>query len=110
MDLIPLTNEPSSKFEIALEDGNFEIELNFNSISNLWYMDIAQNNVPLISGINLVLGTNLVRGYGLNIGAWFMIDLDSTGVEANVPRLGTKVVLFYIPESELGDISNVTAV
>lgn len=108
MDIIPITSEPSSKFNIALEDGNFGIRLNFNGTSETWYMDISQNGEDLISGVNLLLGTDLLFGYNLGIGIWAMIDLDSTDEDATSANLGTKVVLIYIPESERGDLDELT--
>jgi len=100
MDIIPVTNEPSSRFNISLEDGDFDVRLNFNGTTATWSMDLSNNGVPIISGLTLVTGTDIVRGYNLNIGSWVMIDLTNSGIDPDINNLGVQLILYYIPESE----------
>ncbi len=60
---IPLTPEAQT-FSIALAGINYQFKLAWNSIANLWTLDIADaNEVPIISGIPLVANTDLLEPY-----------------------------------------------
>lgn len=98
--IIPITLAPSSIFDISLDDGNFLIQTYWMSLSQTWMVDITKDGQTLINGLRLVLGTDLVGQYNLNVGVWVMVDLTNTGNDATRNNLGVDLVLFYIPESE----------
>lgn len=103
---IPLTTDPSSIFEITLNSRLFQFQTKYNTRGALdqvpyWTVDISENDAPLITGLALVLGVNLLRGYNLDAGALVMLDRTDTNTEATENNLGdTAILLYYTPEEE----------
>lgn len=61
---IPLTAEPQA-FDIALAGVTYNLSLAWNVPAQCWILDIAdRNNVPLVDGISVVTGADLLEQYG----------------------------------------------
>lgn len=101
---IPLTSEPSSIFEINLNGRLFRLQTKYNVRGTLdtqpyWTLDIMEDDQPVITGIVLVLGANLLRQYNLGIGGLVMLDRTDTGTDATDTSLGdTSILLYYSPD------------
>lgn len=101
---IPLTPAPSSIFEITLSGRLFRFQTKYNARGSLdnrpyWTVDISENGAPVLLGIALVLGVDLLRQFNLGIGALVMADRTDTGTEADENNLGdTAILLYYSPE------------
>lgn len=101
---IPLTNDPSIIFEITLNTRllGFQTKYNDRGASDTlpyWTVDILEGGVPVIVGVPLVLGANLLRAYNLGLGGLVMIDRTDTNTDATDESLGdTTVLLYYTPD------------
>lgn len=88
-------------FRISLSGKNYGFRLKWNPIVNAWVLDIADGqDVPLLSGIPLVTGLNLLAPYPyLEFGGalYVLSDGDATAVPTQV-TLGTQGHLYYITE------------
>jgi hypothetical protein len=100
---ISLDNGPNQTWAVSVDINGgiskFFCELNYNELALYWTMDIAdQNQVPLLSGIPLVTGLNILAQFGyMEIGSIYI--LNSSGVASpNYPNdtdLGTDFVMVW---------------
>ncbi|ARP90328.1 hypothetical protein CAL14_08535 [Bordetella genomosp. 9] len=96
---IPLTAD-SQRFTITLAGVAYNLALTWRSGTG-WVLDIADaNDAPLVSGIPLVTGTDLLGQFGhLGIGGKLIVLVD--GDIASVPaydNLGTEAKLYFVTE------------
>jgi len=71
MSAFPLPVSPSAQsFFVQLVNISYKITIRWNAVAIAWIMDIAtQEEVPLVSGIPIVTGVDLLAPYGyLGIG------------------------------------------
>ena len=111
--IIPLTNAPSSIFEITLNDRVITMQTKFNvrgsGIDNTlpyWTINLTEGDQPLAIGLALVLGADILRQLNLGLGAIFMVDLTDTHTEATADSLGTDIVMVYTTPEELEALEN----
>lgn len=95
---IPLISMPQS-FEIALGGVTYNLTLRWIDAGQFWVLDINdQNNVPIVNGIPLNTGGDLLEPYGyLNFGGQLQVttdfDLNAPPTSAN---LGSQAHLFFV--------------
>ena len=68
--------------------------IRWNVVSSCFCVNIfdVDNNKTLLSGIPLVLGCDIFAPYGkLGIGSLIMVDLDQTGIDANINDLNVRI-------------------
>jgi hypothetical protein len=97
--LIPLTNIPQT-FEIQLNGITYNLTTRFNDQDDAgWVIDLADaDNVPLVTGLPLVTGGNLLDGLEyLGIGGelWVYTNGDPNAVPT-VDNLGTDSNLYFV--------------
>lgn len=98
---IPLISMPQ-KLEISLAGVTYNLVVRWIESSQFWILDINdQNNVPIIDGIPLVLGLDLLGQYEyLNLGGSLVVKSD---VDANAPptsaNLGSQSHLLFVTAS-----------
>lgn len=96
--LVPLTNA-QQKFSIALAGVVYNMTLKWNTIGNTWLLDIAdQANNPLVSGIALVTGCDLIGQYKhLGIGGSLIAQTDfSVNAPPTYQNLGSNSNLYFV--------------
>ncbi len=107
--IIPLTSDPSSYFDIKIDGQVFQLETKYNSrgvYEPFWTLSFYQNNVPIVQGLPLILGTNILQKIDVDIGAMFMFDLREQNANAGFDNLGTDVILVHYTAAEAQDIIN----
>lgn len=95
---IPLTPEPQA-FSIALAGVTYNLRVTWNDPQASWILDIADSSGnPLIQGLSLVTGTDLLGQYGyLNIGGQLVVQTDHDPLAApTADNLGINSHLFFI--------------
>lgn len=100
--LLPMTPDNPQSFVTQLGNTNYRFELRWNSRSNVWTMDISNpvTQAPIISGIALVLGADLLAAYALGMGGVVVWDETGTGTEASLSSLGTSTNVYWISPDE----------
>lgn len=104
--VIPFFNDVSNfREEVILDGFSYLFDFVWNEISEQWSMSILlPGEVPMVSGIFLVLGYNLLEIHQhLNIPQGDLFCIDTTGDEVEITRLnmGDTVKLVYTPVDEL---------
>ena len=99
--LVPLIPD-FQKFTITLVGVTYQFTVRWCVPSDCWVLDIADLNAqPIISGIPLVTGCDLLGQYGyLNLGGQLIVqtdsDLDAVPTLAN---LGSQGNLYFVPNA-----------
>ena len=111
--IIPLTNAPSSIFEINLNDRVITMQTKYNARGSgitrtvpYWTIDLIEGEQALAYGLALVLGVDILRQLNLGLGEIIMIDLTDTHTEATDESLGTEVVMAYSTPAEVEAAAN----
>ncbi len=109
MTIIPLTADPGQSFRLDLEGNEYNIRVYYNARKVGWFIDISSaDNVAVILGVALVLGTNLLGQYpSLELGGLFMFDTEDANTDAGESDLGSRVFLVSFTEEELADVDSV---
>lgn len=95
---IPLSANAQT-FDIVLSGIDYFMQVVWNSIASCWILDIADsNNNPLIQGIPLITGADLLAQYqSVGIGGSLVVS-DTSGAADAVPTyagLGTSGHLYF---------------
>lgn len=100
--IVPLSSEPSILFNITLDGIELNMQTKYNTRYSTWSLDIydEQQN-PLVFGVPLLLGSNVLSPYNLNIGSMVCVDVTGQGEDATSDNLGTDVILVHFNEGEL---------
>ena len=95
---LPLSSDPAQRFTTQLGDKKYDFDVKYNDRSGVWTMDMADNanKLPILSGIPLVLGQELLEPYNLTMGRMLVVDGTNQGKEAGTDDLGGRVKL-YLP-------------
>ena len=95
---IPLIAQ-SQKFSITLAGINYNLRLVWNAYMQAWVLDINDtNNAPVIGGIPLVTGADLLEQYGyLVFGGQLIVQTDNNpDVLPTLDNLGSTSHLFFV--------------
>ena len=97
LELPPSTDRPQS-FTTQLGSAVYQFDLRWNDRSNVWTMDISDpvSGNPIVSGLAVVLGADLLKPYALGIGTLILVDETSTNTEAALDSLGSSVNLYWV--------------
>jgi len=101
MEIIPLSQNYSSIFTIDIEGETYQFKVIYNSRFGNWSFNIIKNDIEIITGVSMILGTDIVGQFNLGIGILFMADLDQTNLDATAFDIGTRIVLVRATEEEI---------
>jgi hypothetical protein len=95
---LPLTTDCPQSFNCQLGETTYQVDLIWNERSSVWMMDILNPTTqqPIVSGLALVLGADLLVEFALGIGALVVVDETGTGTEATVTSLGSTTNVYWI--------------
>lgn len=88
--------------DIQINNKNYHLELFWNASANIWIMNVYKSDgqTPIIRGLSLVLGQELLAPYNLNIGQLVVLSFDATGLDATEKNLQTAVKLVWLSSDE----------
>lgn len=104
--IIPISLNTSQRFEITLQDGDFELRIDYMEVAKVWIMNVTKDDVLLVNGLRLVLGTDLMRPFDFKIGKWEMSNITDGVTDATVDDIGVDVLLLYTPEADLAELTS----
>lgn len=107
MIVIPLIPYPEQVFKITLDAISYEMRVLYNTRSGYWTIDMSENGVPLLFGVPLLGGTDILIQHTIAIKNLFVINVDNANVDATVDNLGEVVKLILLTEQELNDVQTI---
>ena len=99
---IPLIPSTAQTFTITLVGVTYTMTVHWCAPSSCWVLDIAdQNAVPIVSGIPIITGADLLAAYGyLGIGGQLIVQTDyDVDAVPTFDNLGDTSHLFFLPNA-----------
>ncbi len=103
MIVVPFTSNPFETFSCALDGTVYQFRTNYNERNGVWSFDLADDTTgaPLVSGVPILIGCDLLAPYGLGIGSMFAIDLAATALPALVGLTPTQAEIQNVGPSSV---------
>ena len=94
LEIIELKGAKEQSLSVTYGDRNIVIELKWNDVLGLWYLNMKENDVYLISGVTMTPNSNLIYDK-LNLGKLYTIDTLQGQTSAPITKddLGTRLAL-----------------
>lgn len=112
MTEIPIeSGVPSQTFKVDLEGDTYNFRIIYNTRVGVWTFDLSnEDGESLADGVTMVMGTDLIDQYNLNIGALIMAEEGITRLDAGVDDLGERVLLIHLTEEEVEQFESISQV
>lgn len=100
---LPLSNDAAQAFTCQLGEVKYYFEARINSRNGVWTLDMYDDatRAPIIQGMALVLGQDLLAPYNFGIGSLVVIDNSAQGKEAGEEDLGARVAVYWVSPDEV---------
>lgn len=87
-------------FRVELDSIIYIINIRYNTYMDKWLLDIkSSSDSPIIMGIPLLLGTNLLDRYvdsRLPAGDLFMYNIEDETIDGGIDDLGDNLIMMYM--------------
>jgi len=108
-DLPLIPSVANYRFNTSLDGVAYIIDVRFNDRESAWYMNLlAEDETPIRQGMKLVLGT-LIGGRSASAsfpqGSFAMLDQSGEKADADFDDLGVRVLLQFIPFTDLDELA-----
>ena len=79
MIFVPFIEAPDQSVALVLERRRVTLRMLYNVMIARWSLDVAIDATPMICGIRLVPGVDLLEPFGIDIGSIFVGDYEGRG-------------------------------
>lgn len=69
MNVFKIIDEADQQFSAVMNNRRVTLRLRYNKIVDRWMFDLSIDDQPVLNGRRIVAGLDLLRGFGLGIGA-----------------------------------------
>jgi hypothetical protein len=89
MQTLPLTSDPSQRFRSSLNGVEYVFRAQWNERSGVWTLDILDGatEAPLVLGVSILIGCDMLAPFALGIGSLFALDLAASSAYATDANL-----------------------
>lgn len=98
---IPVNSDLAQRFSVAIDGVRYRVRVTYNSFREVWTMDLEDSSGPVVSGISLVGGVDLVKQYNLPFQGMYVINLEDSSADASATNLGEEVRVVILEEGDL---------
>lgn len=98
---IPLDSSPEQKFSINLNGTAYNAQVMYNSRDAQWSISFSIGESPVITGVAVVSGIDILRQYNLPIKNMYVVNTSADLEDATADNLGTEVKLFLVEDDEI---------
>lgn len=95
MTIIPTTAAPYQKFSIPLAGQVVKFTIRYGALTDAWTFDLVIEDVEVLRGQRITLGTDLLRAYGLGLGSIVAVALSDPETDPGEGDLGSRVLLIH---------------
>jgi hypothetical protein len=101
MITIPLTNDPSQRLNVILDEQIYVLEIDWNTRGEFWTIGFATSDqIPLVDGIKIVCNLDLIELHKNPLMPRGSLIYLSPGDPGRETLLSESSALVYIPEDE----------
>lgn len=93
MNVFQIIDEADQQFSAVMNNRRVTLRLRYNKIVDRWMFDLSIDDQPVLNGRRIVAGLDLLRGFGLGIGA--IVAFSPAGAAPNRAALPSGVVKLY---------------
>lgn len=104
---IPLNSNPEQIFSISIEELVYDVRIALNSRTTVWTISLYQNDIPLVEGVAMLGGIDIVAQYTLPFQNVYIVDLDDSTQDATADNLGTVARLFILTDEEVESVETI---
>lgn len=106
MQEIIVTSRTRSRYDVSLEDRALTLRTLYSNVMDQWTFDLVDRATgdPVLSGVPIVTGLDLLEPYGLGLGALVAAAIESPGRDPRRDELGQRVKLIHVPVAEVEEI------
>jgi len=98
---IPLNVNPEQQFSIEIDGAIYDCIVKLNSRTKQWSIGFDLNGEPVVKGVILVGGTNVVEQFPIPIKNMWVVDTDDDNNDPSVDNLGTVAKVFILEDEEV---------
>lgn len=102
--IIPFTGIPQESMSMALSGRRLRLRARYANVTNTWTLDILDNSgsaaVPLVMGVPIRMGVDLIKPYRLEIGSLYAEANARPRDDAAIGELGNRINLVHYTEAE----------
>lgn len=104
--MLPTSNDPAQSFVTQLGSVKYQFDICWNDRAGVWNMDmtIASTQTPILQGVPLLLGADLLADYNLNMGSMIVVDEMGTSTDATVDDLGNRINVYWFSPDEVATL------
>lgn len=73
MKEFPITNSADQQFGVVLNDRRVTIRIRYNPTTDRWSFDLSIDDLPVLYGRRIVIGTDLLKAFDFGIGVLFAL-------------------------------------
>lgn len=101
---IPIGLQPRQSMDLVFEGTAVTLKLGYSNLTDTWRFDLLNRSTdpatPLLRGVPVVTGLDLLAPYGLSLGAMAAVAVERPGEDPGRDDLGTRVRLIHGSEDE----------
>lgn len=101
MTIIPVTNEPSQKFNIVLEGQTVTLFVRYQTLIGGWILDIEREGVTILQGQRFVMGTDMLRAHNFGLGGIVLFAAEDPGIDPGRDDFEDRVQIIHVTEAEI---------
>ena len=102
---IPLSTSPKQSLSLNLDGREITLKVRYSDLVDVWSFDLYERTdsveTPLVLGVRLVMGIDLLAQYGLGLGSVRCYAASSPGQSPSREDLGNRVRLIYATAAEV---------
>lgn len=90
-----IANEADQQFATILENRRVSFRLRYSETSDRWSLDLSVDDLPVLMGVRIVTGVDLLSPYNLGLGILFALPSAEDDAPPNRTNLPSGVVRLY---------------
>lgn len=102
---IPLYTDDNYSERVLLNDEYYTLTFSWNSLLEVWSMDIANDSETLLNGLCLYAGVELVNKYNLPFSNLYVVNTADTSKEITQDESGDTCFLILVDDDTLTEIT-----
>lgn len=103
--IVPFTGRPQESMSITIAGRRLRLRARYANLTNIWTLDVFDNAgdgpVPIVQGVNIVMGADLLAPYLLGIGGLYAEPTADPMTDAGRGELGNRIRLIHYTQAEL---------
>ncbi|MEZ4330432.1 MAG: hypothetical protein R3F35_01665 [Myxococcota bacterium] len=102
---IPFTGAPKESVDVKIGGRKIEFKAHYANLMNSWTVSLFDRSTtpptPLVQGVAVVMGVDLLQPYPLGLGSLFALPSADDRRDAGAGELGVRIKLVHVSKDEV---------